>query len=57
VGSSRQLRWRGGDHHTRGTVAGLPEAEKKFRKAKCCRELKELAKKLDPELHSTEQVA
>jgi transposase-like protein len=46
-------RWQGGDHLTRWTAAGLLEAEKKFRKVKGYRELKELAGKLNP--HSTPQ--
>jgi hypothetical protein len=39
-------RWPGGDHRARWTAAGLLEAEKKFRKGKGYRELKELAAKL-----------
>ncbi len=50
-------RWRGGDHLARWTAAGLPEAEKKFRKVKGYRELKELNRILNPELHSQAQVA
>jgi transposase-like protein len=50
-------RWQGGDHIARWTAAGLLEAEKKFRKVKGYRELKELAGKLNPELHSQAQVA
>ncbi|MGH9789207.1 MAG: IS256 family transposase [Candidatus Acidiferrales bacterium] len=50
-------RWQTGDHVARWTAAGLLEAEKKFRKVKGYRELKELARKLNPELHSQEQVA
>ncbi len=46
-------RWQGGDHRMRWAAAGLLEAEKKFRKVKGYRELKELAKKLNP--HSTPQ--
>jgi len=46
-------RWQGGDHLARWTAAGLLEAEKKFRKVKGYRELKELAAKLNP--HSTPQ--
>lgn len=46
-------RWQGGDHVARWTAAGLLEAEKKFRKVKGYRELKELAGKLNP--HSTPQ--
>jgi hypothetical protein len=38
-------------------AAGLLEAEKKFRKVKGYRELKELARKPNPELHSQAQVA
>ncbi len=50
-------RWQGGDHVARWTAAGLLEAEKKFRKVKGFRELKELERILNPELHSQEQVA
>ena len=50
-------RWQGGDHIARWTAAGLLEAEKKFRKVKGYRELKELKEKLNPGLHSQEQVA
>lgn len=50
-------RWQGGDHIARWTAAGLLEAEKKFRKVKGYRELKVLAEKLNPPLHSQEQVA
>jgi len=50
-------RWQGGNHIARWTAAGLVEAEKKFRKVKGYRELKELAEKLNPELHSQAQVA
>ncbi len=50
-------RWQGGDHIARWTAAGLLEAEKKFRKVKGYRELKELARILNPELHSQVQVA
>jgi hypothetical protein len=39
------------------TAAGLLEAEKKFRKVKGYRELKELNRILNPELHSQAQVA
>ncbi|MGH9555708.1 MAG: IS256 family transposase [Terriglobales bacterium] len=46
-------RWQAGDHVARWTAAGLVEAEKKFRKVKGYRELKELAGKLNP--HSTPQ--
>jgi transposase-like protein len=46
-------RWQGGDHRVRWAAAGLLEAEKKFRKVKGYRELKELAAKLNP--HSTPQ--
>lgn len=49
--------WQGGDHIARWTAAGLLEAEKKFNRVKGYRELRELAKKLDPELHSQKQVA
>ena len=53
-------RWQGGDHLARWTAAGLLEAEKKFRKVKGYRELKELAAKLNPPAgtgssHSTPQ--
>lgn len=50
-------RWQGGDHVARWTAAGLLEAEKKFRRVKGYRELPELARKLDPGLHSQQQVA
>ena len=50
-------RWQGGDHVARWTAAGLLEAEKKFRRVKGFRELKELTRKLNPELHSQAQVA
>ena len=50
-------RWQGGDHLARWTAAGLLEAEKKFRKVRGYRELKVLAEKLNPELHSQVQVA
>jgi len=50
-------RWRGGAHLARWTAAGLAEAEKKFRKVKGYRELKELNRILNPELHSQAQVA
>ena len=50
-------RWHGGDHVARWTAAGLLEAEKKFRKVKGYRELKALREKLNPGLHSQEQVA
>lgn len=50
-------RWQGGDHIARWTAAGVLEAEKKFRKVKGYRELKELAEKLNPGLHSQAQVA
>ena len=50
-------RWQGGDHLARWAAAGLLEAEKKFRKVKGYRELKELAEKLNPGLHSQVQVA
>ena len=46
-------RWQGGDHIARWTATGLLEAEKKFRKVKGYRALKELAQKLNP--HSTPQ--
>ena len=41
----------------RWTAAGLREAEKKFRKVKGYRQLKELNRNLNPELHSQAQVA
>ena len=50
-------RWHGGDHVARWAAAGLLEAEKKFHKVKGYRELKELAEKLNPGLHSQVQVA
>jgi putative transposase len=50
-------RWQGGDHVARWTAAGLLEAEKKFRRVKGYRELPELARKLNPGLHSQQQVA
>jgi transposase-like protein len=50
-------RWQGGDHVARWTAAGLLEAEKKFRRVKGFRELKELNRSLNPELHSQVQVA
>lgn len=50
-------RWRGGDHVARWTAAGLLEAEKKFRRVKGYRGLKELNRILNPELHSQAQVA
>ena len=50
-------RWHGGDHLARWAAAGLLEAEKKFHKVKGYRELKELAEKLNPGLHSQVQVA
>jgi transposase-like protein len=50
-------RWQGGDHIARWTAAGLLEAEKKFRKVKGYRELKELAQKLNPHSTPRQQVA
>ena len=50
-------RWQGGDHIARWTAAGLLEAEKKFRRVRGYRELAELGRKLNPELHSQQQVA
>ena len=50
-------RWQGGDHVARWTAAGLLEAEKKFRRVKRYRELGELERRLNPELHSQAQVA
>lgn len=50
-------RWQGGDHIARWSAAGLLEAEKKFRRVKGYRELKELNRILNPELHSQAQVA
>jgi transposase-like protein len=50
-------RWQGGDHVARWAAAGLLEAEKKFRRVKGYRELKELNRILNPELHSQAQVA
>jgi len=50
-------RWQGGDHIARWTAAGLLEAEKKFRKVKGYRELKELARKLNSHLTPQQTVA
>ncbi len=50
-------RWQRGDHIARWTAAGLVEAEKKFRRVKGYRELDGLARKLNPGLHSQQQVA
>ena len=50
-------RWQGGDHIARWTAAGLLEAEKKFRKVRGYRELKELAGKLNPRSTPQQQVA
>lgn len=50
-------RWQVGDHVARWTAAGLLEAEKKFRKVKGYRELKELAGKLNPRSTPQQQVA
>lgn len=50
-------RWRGGTHTARWVATGLLEAERKFRRVKGYRELAELARKLNPELHSEAQVA
>jgi len=50
-------RWQGGDHLARWTAAGLLEAEKKFGRVKGYRELKELNRILNPELHSRVRVA
>ena len=50
-------RWRSGAHIARWTAAGLLEAERKFRRVKGYRDLAELARKLNPELHSQQQVA
>lgn len=50
-------RWQGGNHIARWTAAGLLEAEKKFRRVKGYRELAELGRKLNPGLHSQQQVA
>jgi transposase-like protein len=52
-----QADWQGGDHIARWTAAGLLEAEKKFRKVKGYRELKELAQKLNPHSTPRQQVA
>ena len=46
-----------GDHVARWTAAGLLEAEKKFRRVKGFRELKELNRILNSELHPQVQVA
>ena len=50
-------RWLGGDHIARWAAAGLLEAEKKFRKVRGYRELKELAQKLNPRSTPQQQVA
>jgi len=50
-------RWQGGDHRARWAVAGLLEAEKKFRKVRGYRELEELARKLNPHSTPHQQVA
>lgn len=50
-------RWQGGDHRIRWAAAGLLEAEKKFRRVKGYRQLKELDRILNPELHAQAQVA
>lgn len=50
-------RWRGGTHLARWVATGLLEAERKSRRVKGYRELAELARKLNPELHSEAQVA
>ena len=50
-------RWQGGDHIARWTAAGLLEAEEKFRRVRGYRELVELVRELNPELHSQQQVA
>jgi len=55
-------RWQGRDHIARWTAAGLLDAEKKFLRVKGYRELRELARKLNPGLlnpglHSQQQVA
>jgi putative transposase len=50
-------RWQGGDHVARWTAAGLLEAEKFFRRVKGHRELAALVQKLNPNLHSHQEVA
>ena len=50
-------RWQGGNHVARWTAAELLEAEKKFRRVRGYRELAELGRKLNPGLHSQQQVA
>ncbi len=55
--SRKVSRWQGGDHIARRPVLGLLEAENKFRKVKGNRELNEMARKLNPELHARAQVA
>jgi len=50
-------RWESGDRVARRTAAGLMTGEKKFRKVEGNRELKGLAGKLHPQLHSQVQVA
>jgi hypothetical protein len=50
-------RGQGGDYLARWTAAGWLEAEKKFRKVKGYRDLQELERKLNPELHSQQQGA
>jgi hypothetical protein len=49
-------RGQSGDHLARWTAAGWLETEKKFRKVKSYRERQELERKLNPELHSQQQV-
>ena len=50
-------RWHGGEHIARWTAAGLVEAEKKFRRVRGYRELKELDAKLNPRSTPQQQVA
>jgi len=58
-GHSKRLapRGRGGRHVTRWIAGRLLEAKKKFHKVKSYRELKELNRILNPELHFQAQVA
>ena len=49
--------WRGGAHIARWTAAGLPEAERKFRRVKGYRGQEELDRSLNPQLRSQAQVA
>ena len=49
--------WCGGAHIARWVAVGLLEAERKFRRVKGYRDLPEFTRKLNPGLHSQEQVA